>query len=63
MPRLLLIDDDEQLGPPLAAYFKRFAFDLQHAKRPSTGISPMRWDEVIGRTSPRDFAADELIEI
>ena len=33
------------------------------AKRPSTGISPMRWDEVIGRTSPRDFAADELIEL
>jgi N,N'-diacetyllegionaminate synthase len=32
-------------------------------KRPSTGISPMRWDEVIGRTSPRDFAADELIEL
>lgn len=33
------------------------------AKRPGTGISPMRWDEIIGRTSPRDFAADELIEL
>lgn len=33
------------------------------AKRPGTGISPMRWDEVIGRTAPRDFAADELIEL
>lgn len=33
------------------------------AKRPGTGISPMRWDEVMGRTSPRDFAADELIEL
>ena len=32
-------------------------------KRPGTGISPMRWDEVIGRTSPRDFLPDELIEI
>ena len=42
MPRLLLIDDDEQLGPPLAAYFKRFAFDLQHAKRPSTGLALLR---------------------
>lgn len=31
-------------------------------KRPGTGISPMRWDEIIGRTAPRDFAADELIE-
>lgn len=32
-------------------------------KRPGTGISPMRWDEVIGRTSPRDFVADEMIEL
>lgn len=31
-------------------------------KRPGTGISPMRWPEVIGRRAPRDFAADELIE-
>ena len=33
------------------------------AKRPGTGISPMRWDEVIGRKAPRDFAPDELIEL
>lgn len=33
------------------------------AKRPGTGISPMRWDEVIGRIAPRDFAEDELIEL
>jgi N,N'-diacetyllegionaminate synthase len=32
-------------------------------KRPGTGLSPMRWDEVLGRTAPRDFAADELIEL
>ena len=42
MPRLLLIDDDEQLGPPLAAYFKRFAFELQHATRPSDGLKRLR---------------------
>jgi N,N'-diacetyllegionaminate synthase len=30
-------------------------------KRPGTGISPMRWDEVIGCTATRDFAEDELI--
>lgn len=30
-------------------------------KRPGNGISPMRWDEVIGRAAPRDFAADEEI--
>jgi N,N'-diacetyllegionaminate synthase len=33
------------------------------AKRPGTGISPMRWDEVMGRAAPRDFVADELIEL
>lgn len=32
-------------------------------KRPGTGISPMRWDEVIGRVAPRHFAVDELVEI
>ena len=32
-------------------------------KRPGTGLSPTRWDEVIGRRAPRDFAADELIEL
>lgn len=31
-------------------------------KRPGTGISPMRWDEVVGRAATRDYAADELIE-
>ena len=33
------------------------------AKRPGTGISPMRWDEIIGRTAMRDFSIDELIEL
>lgn len=33
------------------------------AKRPGTGISPMRWKEIIGQKAKRDFHADELIEI
>lgn len=33
------------------------------AKRPGTGLSPMRWDEVMGRAASRDFAPDELIEL
>jgi len=32
-------------------------------KRPGTGISPMRWEEVVGKTAKRDFAEDELIEV
>lgn len=32
-------------------------------KRPGSGISPMKWDEVIGQIAVRDFETDELIEI
>jgi len=32
-------------------------------KRPGDGISPMRWDEIIGKRANRDFKEDELIEI
>lgn len=32
-------------------------------KRPGTGISPMRWDEVMGQTATRDYSVDELIEL
>ena len=32
-------------------------------KRPGTGISPMRWEEVVGTKAIRDFAEEELIEI
>jgi N,N'-diacetyllegionaminate synthase len=30
-------------------------------KRPGTGISPMRWDEVLKMKATRDFIADEII--
>lgn len=33
------------------------------AKRPGNGISPMLWDAVIGKPSPRNFNEDELIEL
>ncbi|MDP3522312.1 MAG: response regulator transcription factor [Hydrogenophaga sp.] len=39
MPRILLIDDDDQLGPPLAAYFQRFELALTQALRPSDGLA------------------------
>lgn len=32
-------------------------------KRPGTGISPMRWHEIIGMTASKDFAPDEMITI
>lgn len=32
-------------------------------KRPGSGISPMRWNDVIGTKAVRDFVADEVIEL
>ena len=32
-------------------------------KRPGNGISPMRWDSVLGTVAIRDFLPDELIEL
>jgi len=39
MPRVLLIDDDEALAPPLAAYLERFDLALEAAARPSAGLA------------------------
>ncbi|MFM2065530.1 MAG: hypothetical protein RLZZ584_439 [Pseudomonadota bacterium] len=39
MPRILLIDDDELLAAPLAAYLSRFGFELEAATRPSLGLA------------------------
>jgi N,N'-diacetyllegionaminate synthase len=39
-----------------------FSPDNLDTKRPGTGLSPMLWDELIGRPATRDYAADELIE-
>ena len=30
-------------------------------KRPANGISPMRWDEIVGTTAKKDYISDELI--
>lgn len=42
MHRILLIDDDAQLGPPLAAYFARFDLQLECALKPSQGMERLR---------------------
>lgn len=31
-------------------------------KRPGNGISPMHWDEVIGKTAKKGFTEDEILE-
>ncbi|HQY07320.1 MAG: response regulator transcription factor [Burkholderiales bacterium] len=42
MPRILLIDDDEHLAAPLAAYLQRYDFALDSALRPSLGLEKLR---------------------
>lgn len=32
-------------------------------KRPGVGVSPMRWDEILGTKAIRDFNEDEMIEV
>lgn len=40
-----------------------FTVDNITTKRPGNGISPMLWNEVLGKEAIRDFEADDLIEI
>ena len=39
------------------------SLDNISVKRPGVGISPMKWDDVIGKPAKRNFLADELIEL
>ncbi len=32
-------------------------------KRPGTGISPIFWEQIIGKTATRDYSEDEIIEL
>lgn len=38
-----------------------FTKDNLTTKRPGTGISPLRWDEIIGTAAKRDYVKDEMI--
>lgn len=40
-----------------------FSEDNLTVKRPGSGISPMMWDEVIGKKATRSYNEDELIEL
>jgi N,N'-diacetyllegionaminate synthase len=40
-----------------------FTTDNLTVKRPGSGISPMRWDDVMGKRASRSFQEDELIEL
>jgi N,N'-diacetyllegionaminate synthase len=42
---------------------EQFTEENLTTKRPGNGISPMRWNEVLGITAAKDFLEDELIEL
>jgi OmpR family response regulator RpaB len=59
MHRILLIDDDEELAPPLATYLRRFDLALDSAARPSRGLArraAQPYDAVI-----RDVILPEMV--
>ncbi|EJL74898.1 N-acetylneuraminate synthase [Chryseobacterium populi] len=42
---------------------ERFSEENLTVKRPGDGISPMQWDDVIGKQANKDFYEDDLIEL
>lgn len=40
---------------------EKFSEENLTTKRPGNGISPMRWDGIIGTVADRDYQADDLI--
>ena len=40
-----------------------FSEENMAAKRPGTGVSPMSWDEILGKTARRDYEQDSMIEL
>ena len=68
-----LVSESERKNMPIARKSIVAARDIKQGelltednlttKRPGSGISPMRWEEVIGTKAIRDFKTDELIEL
>lgn len=42
---------------------ERFSEENLDVKRPGNGISPMKWEEIIGGKASKDFRKDDLIEL
>ena len=46
MKNILLIDDDERLGPPLAKYLERYDLHLECATHPADGLSTLASENI-----------------
>ncbi len=40
-----------------------FSEDNLTAKRPATGVSPMKWDQFIGKPAQQDYDVDDLVKL
>jgi N,N'-diacetyllegionaminate synthase len=40
---------------------EKFTEENVTVKRPGNGISPMKWDEIIGKTAVKNYKKDEQI--
>ena len=38
-----------------------FSSENLTTKRPGSGISPMKWDSIIGKVAKRDYSLDDLL--
>lgn len=45
MSKILLIDDDEQLGSPLATYFERYDLQLEQVTHPQQGLDAIQHND------------------
>ena len=54
---------EEHCGRPADNAAEVFTEANLTTKRPGTGVSPMRWDDVVGRRANRDYEVDELVEL
>lgn len=60
-----LIQSLKESGLSVVANKKGELFSEENltVKRPGTGISPMKWDNIIAKVANRDYKIDELIKL
>jgi hypothetical protein len=61
----ILVDSIDTQDKKRDAHLKKGDFFTEKnltVKRPGNGISPYKWDEIIGKEAKRDYNLDDLIE-
>ena len=56
--KLVIYNWGDYIDPEL---LEKFTEETITCKRPGNGISPMKWDEILGKVAEKDFQEDELI--